>query len=102
MTREEIWEGLYKEFEYIYKLKPMPKSPETMKAFVDCIVGGVFRYLDSKGVVIKVKRELPEGGRCYGDHSIWRVPMLREEIIFHTQQDMLKAGCVAVDPLIGE
>lgn len=38
--------------------------------------------------------KLPEGGKCYGEHSVYEVPDTREEIVFHTQEDMLKAGYV--------
>ncbi len=48
-------------------------------------------YLHSQGVVIKVDRELPEPVG---------VEILVGAIIHATQQDMLKAGYVAVEPLV--
>ena len=52
-------------------------------------------HLNSQGVVIKADRELPKLNETYkdfgGNDSIWE----------EAQQDMLKAGYVAVEPLIG-
>lgn len=50
-------------------------------------------YLHSQGVVLKVERELPVMPTLptFGDHLIRR-----------TQLDMLKAGYVAVEPLVGK
>jgi len=50
-------------------------------------------YLHSKGVVIKVDRELP--GNIYKNHK-----MANALHVFHgTQQDMLCAGFASVEPL---
>ena len=54
----------------------------------------IFEYLHSQGVVIKVDRELP----------IWELGSISNEVEYAiykaAQQDMLKAGYVAVEPLV--
>ena len=47
-------------------------------------------YLHSEGVVIKADRELPE--------DMWASPM--NSVEHDAQQDMLRAGYVAVEPLV--
>jgi len=60
-------------------------------------------YLHSQGVVIKVDRELPEH---WGNKIDWRNKKLNEagkaysKVYYVAQEDMLKAGYVAVEPLI--
>jgi len=53
----------------------------------------LLKYLHSQGVVIKVERELP-----FAD---W-ITVPPSEIAKYTQQNMLKAGYKAVEPLIKE
>ena len=60
------------------------------KGPTEYIIDYVFKYLHSRGVVIKVKRELPE--------LSWRQKNLEDGV--EVQQDMLKAGYIAVEPLI--
>ena len=51
----------------------------------------ILNYLHSKGVVIKVDRELPLSPMP---------PTPGDALIYRTQKDMLKAGYVAVEELI--
>ena len=87
--REEIREGLEIEIDYILGLTP-PKDRETRLALVKSFVIGIQRFEDSQGVVIKVDRELPELGNHRGHNMC----------VEDAQTDILKAGYVAVEPLI--
>ena len=52
----------------------------------------ILEYLHSQDVVIKADKELP--------HTVWNMKLeMRDKKV---QQDMLKAGYVAVEPLIAE
>ena len=77
-------------------------KPYLVRAIHSGFETAILEALASEGVVRKVDRELPKGGKCYGEHSIYEVPDIREEIVFHTQQDMLLAGWGFFGPLIGE
>ena len=60
----------------------------------------ITQYLRSQGVVKKVDRELPECPcKPYGDRT-WLTP--DQAIYVEAQQDMLKAGYVATEPLVEE
>ena len=63
---------------------------------VDDITDKILSYLHSQGVVIKVDRELPQITPA-------EYPVVPEAIVAQrTQQDMLEAGYVAVEPIIEE
>lgn len=65
----------------------------------DC-VESIIKHLRSQGLVIKVKRKLP---RDICQDVIDRIGTTREDAGSYkrSQQDMLKADYVAVEPLIG-
>jgi len=67
--------------------------------YLDLHVDKVLKLLHSQGVVIKVDRELPD----YEDlHDCYDGKLTSPEQFKHDiQMDMLKAGYVAVEPLIG-
>ena len=50
--QEEIREMLVREYDYLYRLKP-DKDELTRKAFIECCVESLLKYLHSQGVVIK-------------------------------------------------
>ena len=60
----------------------------------------IIKMQDSQGVVIKVERELPEN--AYLISSTGKMDIDYKMGYRGAQQDMLKAGYVAVEPLIGE
>ena len=85
MTKqEEIREGM----------ENVIRGYEGAERWSGVITDGLLGYLHSQGVVIKVDRELPDMP-CYS-HT-------REKTAYsRSQEDMLNAGYVAVEPLIKE
>ena len=97
MTREEIRKELIKFFtppNTTFKGNPILEENITQ------VVEGLMVKLDELGCVIKVDRELPTGGKCYGEHGIFIVPDTRVEITFHTQQDMLNNNWRCVESIL--
>lgn len=84
--QEEIREGTVEVYCQLHGLEYAP-SEDTDKAYRD--IDLIFRYLDSQGVVVKVKKELPV------EKNVWRRTCYN-----YCQEDMLKAGFEAVEPLI--
>ena len=86
MTKqEEIREGVYKQI----------RSDVVGHSRTSYLAEGIINYLHSQGVVIKVDRELP-------DNEVWHKVEREFEAYCAGRNDMLKAGYVAVEPLIKE
>ena len=86
MTKqEEIKKGLYQ----------LARETKTSCIYGD-IIEDILNYLHSQGCVLKVDRELPNIATCE-DYALCRE-------FCHTieQLNMLKAGYVAIEPLIKE
>ncbi len=87
MTKqEEVRDGLQKIVDGYDSTLPIDKPCPHCEVVIK-----ILNYLHSKGVVIKVDRELPPA-----PWAVYRI----DEIAGKTQQSMLKAGYVAVEELI--
>jgi len=83
ITKDQLWrEGI--------------RDEQRLAIGATLIVDGIFHRLNEKGVVIKVERELPTRPWDYFGDKLERAEYE------HTQEQMLKAGYVAVEPLIKE
>jgi len=96
MTREEIREGIAKRINHNDSLEWCVASEQVR---LSCLQksDGILSYLHSKGVVIKVDRELPQcpyNKLSWGDYE--------QSIYKQGQEDMVKVGYGAFEPLIKE
>ena len=91
MSREEIKEGIRDALRQYHNLE-MAKRPDDKTDYLYVIQESLINRLHSKGVVIKVDRELPRVDSC--------LEAVGKLIAVTAQSGMLKAGYVAVEPLI--
>ena len=61
------------------------------------VVDGILTYLHARGVVLKVERELPPTYFANRKKMPW---ITDHDVEICAQQDMIKAGFTAVEPLI--
>lgn len=98
MTKQkEIREGM----EGVIKEWIISNYPIGRETFFD-LVKRIQEFEDSQGVVVKVDRELPENKWPLGYYHTFAHLELAHDAVLEAQQDMLKAGYVAVEPLVKE
>lgn len=110
--KEEIREGVYKICssypnevgrQVSINEKKLPGSPLDVEAIQELaaleVAHNVMKYLNSRGVVIKVDRELPIVTIDPTDDFLITFKQAHE-IAKVYQQEMLKAGFTAVEPLV--
>ncbi len=102
MTKqEEIREGIAKLTEDRFRFPAEEAGLIWDKNFNYMLASNILSYLHSQGVVIKVDRELPsltDASRCSPGSYTWNKHIAE----FNYQQDMLRAGYGAFEPLIEE
>jgi len=80
-----------------------PRCMDCWKEWVDGLVDQVIKRLHSQGVVIRVDRELPDILDWGGFNSVAAAYAIsQDELKARHKQALLKAGYVAVEPLIEE
>ena len=109
MTKqEEIREGVAKQFfidqrtsyEYIYRYPSWEELGESAKQpFLDK-ADYILSYLHSQGVVIKVWRGFPRCPNQPAEDGITEHNFVKREAWIGCREQLLKAGFVAVEPLI--
>lgn len=93
--QEDIEEGIYKHIKNT--LTMCGQNPITVEALALDTTQDIWEELHSQGVVVKIDKELPD--RVYITDLDRDIEL---EISGHTQMDMIRAGYVAVEPLIKE
>ena len=95
MTKQEEIKGEIYRILYDVACSPYPERGGLLENRASQILA----YLHSQGVVIKVERELPP--RYFANRK--KMPWVSDyDVEKNTQEEMLKAGYVAVEPLIEE
>ena len=104
MKQEEIKKGtarlLFNLGQKPYNIDAWGKLPLPIRGIYLSHAGEFLKYLHSQGVVIEVDRELPEPiyAGCLDIPENIKEIYIQGKIDY--QQDMLKAGYVAVEPLV--